>query len=317
MRRMIIDTDTGSDDAIALIMALKSPDIKIEAITVLSGNVSLEKVLANALMTIEVVNRDVPPVYVGAYTPIIRTKVHAADVHGEDGMGDRGIIHPTLKPQEGHAVEKIIEIIRDNPGEIELVVLGPATNVALAIMKDPKTMKQVKHIWAMGTGGFGWGNITPIAEFNVYADPEAFDIMLRSGIPTTIVGFDLCKTSTSFNAEDLDGLRACGNPESIFAVESSNTRVSYNKEKLGEAIADLPDPITMGVILWPDIVEEMVPCHAHTCVNDPVVYGQVVMLEESALKEVEEYAGLPINANVCRSINEPLFKQKTLDIIKA
>ena len=317
MRRMIIDTDTGSDDAVALIMALKTKDIKIEAITVLSGNVSLEKVLANALMTIEVVNRDVPPVYVGVYSPIIREKVHAADVHGEDGMGDRGIIHPTLKHQEGHAVEKILEIVGKNPGEIELIVLGPATNVALAIMKDRETMKKVKHIWSMGTGGFGWGNITPVAEFNVYVDPEAYDIMLKSGIPTTIIGFDLCKTSTSFDTKDLEDLRNCGKPEGIFVVESSHTRVAYNKEKLGEAIADLPDPIAMGVVLWPEIVEEMVPCHAHTCVNDPVVYGQVVMLEKSALETVAEYAGLSINANVCRRINEPLFKQKTLDIIKA
>ncbi|MCT6817642.1 MAG: nucleoside hydrolase, partial [Lysinibacillus fusiformis] len=128
MRKLIIDTDTGSDDAVALIMALKSTNLKVEAITTVCGNVPIELATKNALMTIEVANGQKPPLYVGAAKPLMRDLVTAVNVHGEDGMGDCHLIHPTLLPESKHAVDAILELIENNPGEVEIVTIGPVTN---------------------------------------------------------------------------------------------------------------------------------------------------------------------------------------------
>ena len=204
MRKIIIDTDCGSDDAVALMMALKSESVQIEAITTVCGNVPLELATKNALMTIEITNAQMPPLFVGASKPLMRDLVTAVNVHGEDGMGDIDLIHPSLIPEKEHAVDAIVRIVESCPNEIEIVTIGPATNIALAIMKAPLIMQKVKHIYSMGTAGFGRGNTTPVAEFNVYVDAEAYDIMLRSNIPLTIIGFDVCLGDAALNKNDLE-----------------------------------------------------------------------------------------------------------------
>ena len=192
MRKLIIDTDTGSDDAVAILMALLSDDIEVLAMTTVSGNAPLELATANCLQTMEITG-NIVPVYAGADRPLIRERVHAQNVHGEDGMGDMDLIHPTLKAVEGvHAADAIIDIVEKNPNEVEIVAIGPVTNIALAILKAPDTMKKVKAIWTMGTAGFGPGNTTSVAEFNVDADAEAYRIMMNCGVPSYIGGFDIC-----------------------------------------------------------------------------------------------------------------------------
>ena len=223
MRKLIIDTDTGSNDAVALIMALKSETVSVEAITTVCGNVPLDLATKNALMTIEVANGQTPPVYVGSAKPLMRDLVTATNVHGDDGMGDIDLIHPTLIAEEKHAVDAIIEIVKNNPGEIEIVTIGPVTNIALAMFKDPDTMNTVEHIYSMGTAGFGAGNTTPVAEFNVYVDAEAYSIMLNFGVPITIIGFDVCLGDAAWNKEDIDLLLSSGKPEAEFSVKCNKT----------------------------------------------------------------------------------------------
>lgn len=182
LRKLIIDTDTGSDDAVALMMALLSDNIEVIGITTVCGNVPLDLATKNALMTSEICNSQVP-IFAGADKPLFRNLVTAVNVHGNDGMGDCDLIHPTTKPANGHAVDFILETVKSNPDQIEIVALGPVTNIALAILKEPETMKKVKHIWSMSTGGFGPGNTTPVAEFNVFVDAESFSALLNSEIP--------------------------------------------------------------------------------------------------------------------------------------
>ncbi|MDO3681156.1 nucleoside hydrolase [Paenibacillus ehimensis] len=315
MRKLIIDTDTGSDDAVAIIMALKSADVKVEAITTVCGNVPLELATKNALMTIEVANGQKPPLYVGAAKPLMRDLVTAVNVHGEDGMGDCDLIHPTLVPESRHAVDAILDIVEKNAGEIEIVTIGPVTNIAIAILKAPETMKKVKHIYTMGTSGFGPGNTTPVAEFNVYVDAEAYRIMLNSGIPMTIIGFDVCLGEAALTQDDMDVLLASGKPEAVFSVKCNRSLLEYNIQRCNEPIVDLPDAVAMGVVLWNEIVLEEKWCYCYVCTMEEAAYGQVILNDGSKLAISDGFAGHTPNAKVCKTIDNSLFKEKLISLL--
>ncbi|NLL91699.1 MAG: nucleoside hydrolase [Ruminococcaceae bacterium] len=319
MRRFIFDTDIGSDDAIALIMALKCDDIKIEAITAVSGNCPIEHVVPNALMTSEVVGKYLPPVYAGAYRPLIRNKVHALGVHGIDGMGDSNLIHPTGSVSSGHAADVILDLVSKYPDEIEIMVLGPATNIALAILKDREAMKKTKKIWSMGTGGVGDWACQPVPEFNVLADAEAYDIMLNSGIPIMIAGFDLCIGDSALERDEIDFLLNSGVREAKFAVDCNKTLIEFNIERNGRDIIDLPDPIAMGIAMWDDIIINSGHYFCHTVLNDKFTYGTVVMFDENEMENKREYDSSfefkSPNAEVCTKIDIPLFKKRLIEIL--
>lgn len=315
MRKIIIDTDTGSDDAVALIMALKSKEIKVEAITTVCGNVTLDLGTKNALMTVEVANAAQPPVYIGAEKPLFRELVTAVNVHGNDGMGDCNLINPALRAEEKHAVDAILDIVESNPNEIEIVTIGPATNIALAILKAPNTMKKVKHIYSMGTSGFGAGNTTPVAEFNVYVDAESYSLMVKAGIPLTIIGFDMCTGDAALNKSDIEYLLHSRNRAAEFSVKCNQSLLNYNLERSGDYIIDLPDAVTMGVVLWPEIVLEAKPCYCYTCTIEEAAYGQVIINDGSKLAISDGFAGHIPNAIVCKALDNHLFKSKMLEIL--
>lgn len=316
MKRIIIDTDTGADDAVALIMALKSKDIKIEAITTVAGNVPLDLATKNALMCIEIAKGQTPPLYVGAAKPLFRNLVNSFGVHGNDGMGDSDLIHPTIEAEYGHAVDALLEIIDNNPNEIEIVAIGPVTNIALAILKAPETMKKVKHIYTMGTSGFGPGNTTPVAEFNVYVDAEAYDIMLKSEIPMTIVGFDVCMGDAALNKNELDFLSNSGKVTAEFIVKCTNCLLKYNEKLTGEHIVDLADAVAMGVVLWGnDIITESKLCYCYTCTKEEATYGQVILHDGSDYCISHTFWDHSPNATVCKTLNNKLFKERLLNLI--
>lgn len=315
MRKIIIDTDCGSDDAVALMMALKAEGIQIKAVTTVCGNVPLELATKNALMTIEITNAQIPPLFIGAAKPLMRDLVTAENVHGKDGMGDFDLIHPSLMPEKEHAVDAILRIVEGYPNEVEIVAIGPVTNLALAIMKDPFTMQKVKHIYSMGTAGFGRGNTTPVAEFNVYVDAEAYNVMLRSNIPLTIIGFDLCLGGAALNKNDLEMLLASGKPEANFAVQCNRSLLEYNLRRSSEHIVDLPDAVAMGVALWPDIVAASAECFCKACYIDPDTYGQVIVDDGSVLAVSEGFINHAPNSKVCKSIHYETFKTRMFDLL--
>lgn len=315
MRKIIVDTDTGSDDAVALIMALKSTEVKIEAITTVCGNVPLDFATKNALMTVEIADTFKAPVYIGAEKPLFRKLVTAVNVHGNDGMGDCNLINPTLKAYEKHAVDAILEIVENNPNEIEIVTLGPVTNIALAILKAPNTMKKVKHIYSMGTSGFGAGNTTPVAEFNVYVDAESYSLMLKAGIPLTIIGFDMCIGKAALNKSDINYLLSSGNNAAVFSVNCNRSVLNYNLDRSGDYIIDLPDAVAMGVVLWPEIVLESRSCYCYTCTIEEAAYGQVIINAGRKLAISDGFAGHLPNAMVCKALDNKLFKDKMLELL--
>ncbi|MBV8810676.1 MAG: nucleoside hydrolase, partial [Acidobacteriaceae bacterium] len=187
-RKVIIDTDPGVDDALALLLAMCSPELKIEAITVVAGNVQLELGLLNALRMIEIASREDIRVSAGARVPLER-KLVTSTSHGSNGLGGIEFPVPTIKPVDEPATEIIYSVVAGNPGEVSIIAIGPLTNVASALRTHPDLRKQVREIVLMG-GSLSAGNMTPAAEFNMYVDPEAAEIVFGSGIPLTMVGLD-------------------------------------------------------------------------------------------------------------------------------
>ncbi len=252
MRPFLIDTDTGSDDAVALVMALKYPDVQVEAITVVAGNVPLEMGVQNALYTVELCQKNVP-VYAGADRPLLRTLVTAQEIHGEDGMGDINLPLKGRVPAVGHAVPVIIDTINRFAGEITLVTLGPLTNIALALRIDPSLAQKVKHCYMMGGIGQGYGNMNEVAEYNIWVDPEAAKIVFESGMPMTMIGWDISHTYAVFTEEDARQLRAVGTPLAEFCVDINGTVMKIAQQTTLLAGFDLPDPIAMAVALEPTV----------------------------------------------------------------
>jgi purine nucleosidase len=255
MRHFLIDTDTGSDDAVALVMALTNPQIRVEAITVVAGNVPLEQGVQNALYTVELTGTDVP-VYRGMGTPLLRPHESAQHVHGSDGMGDIGLDVYGRNPAPEHATDVLQETINRYSGEITLVTLGPLTNVALALLRDPSLAGKVSNCVVMGGTGRGHGNVTPVAEYNIWVDPEAAQIVFESGMPITMVGWDVSYTYATLNEADAARLRAVGTPLASFCVDIQAALIKFATETSGLDGFDLPDPIAMAVAIDPSIVTE-------------------------------------------------------------
>ena len=209
MRHFLIETDTASDDAIALVMALNYPDVQVEAITVVSGNVHVDQGVQNALYTAELCGKGVP-VYRGMEKPLLRRLETAEYVHGEDGMGDIGLPLAGRMPAAGHGVTAIIDTIHRCAGDITLVALGPQTNLAMAVMLDPSIAGKVNECVIMGGVGQGVGNITPAAEYNIWVDPEAARIVFESGLPLKMVGWDVAYTCARLAPPEIRRLRDVG-----------------------------------------------------------------------------------------------------------
>jgi purine nucleosidase len=250
-RILLIDTDTASDDAVALIMAMRAPDVRVAAITVVAGNVPVQQATRNALYTVEICGADVP-VYSGAAKPLLRKYENATWFHGRDGLGDHNYPAPKQTPQPKHAVEAIIETIEANPGLV-LVTLGPLTNVALALSRKPGIAAKVGRCVIMGGNPCCEGNVTPAAEYNIWVDPEAASIVMRSGLPIELVGWHLCRGEAVLSASDINHLGSFNTKLARFAIEcNSHARTAY-KVQTGEDGICLPDPVAMCLALDPSV----------------------------------------------------------------
>ncbi|MBQ1477095.1 MAG: nucleoside hydrolase [Erysipelotrichaceae bacterium] len=319
MRKIIIDTDTGSDDAVAIMMCLREPSVEVVALTTVSGNVPLEQATLNCLMSAEIAvgAENVPPVYMGADRPLTRSRVHARNVHGNDGMSDCDLIHPTVKPVEGvHACDAIIDLVKKYPDEIEIAVIGPVTNLALAMMKDPETMKHLKCIWTMGTTGFGRGNTTPVSEFNVYADAEAYQVMMDFGVHVYVGGYDLCTSEAAWFDEDTERLLASGTKAADYAVRCNEALAQFCYAIGGQRRIDLPDAVSLSPMLWSDVIKSASPCVSHVCTEHNECYGQVIFYDGRMLAgmgpgfEGNYYGKKEPNCTVIYELDNDLYKRR-------
>jgi purine nucleosidase len=251
-RDFLIDTDTASDDAVALIMALRSPDTRVLAITTVAGNVAVQQATRNALYTAELCGADVP-VFMGAETPLHREHQPAHWFHGRDGLGDHGYPAPRRSAEKQHAVDAIVATIEAHPGLV-LVTLGPLTNIAFALQRKPEIAAKVSRCVVMGGAPCCEGNVTPAAEYNIWCDPQAARAVLRSGLPVELVGWHLCRGEAVLKLDDIERVLSLDTALARFAIECNSRAQEAYFEQTGEHGISLPDPVAMSIALDPTIV---------------------------------------------------------------
>jgi purine nucleosidase len=250
-RTFLIDTDGGSDDVVALIMALRSPEVRVAAITTVAGNVPVEQATRNVLYTVEQCAAQTP-VYVGAARPLVQELETAQWFHGKDGLGDHGYAPESRQAETTHAVDAIVHTVLANPG-IEIVTLGPLTNLGLAIRREPKVVQAIGRCIVMGGAPCCEGNVTPAAEFNIWADPEAAKIVFRAGLPVEMVGWHLCRGTAALNTQDIEKILALGTQLAEFVIRCNSVAAEAYRVQTGEIGISLPDPITMAIALRPGL----------------------------------------------------------------
>jgi len=243
MRKVIFDTDTASDDAIALMLALDF--FKVVGVTIVAGNVDFEHEVNNALFTLEYLGKSEIPVYLGSRRPILGQWRTVEEVHGKNGFGDWDYPKPSKKPEKEFAADAIIELSKEYEGELEVLAVSPLTNIALAYLKDPKIKDRIKKIWIMG-GAFYRGNTTEIAEFNFWVDPEAAQIVLNAGFDITIVPWEVAEESATVTDEEWDMIERLRTKRSEFFVKVNRTLREYSKS-VGSKGSVHPDSLTVTI----------------------------------------------------------------------
>lgn len=308
MRNFWIDTDTASDDAVAILMALRTADVNVVGISVVAGNVPVEKGAKNARYTVELCGKETP-VYLGAARPLMREPVWAYFFHGDDGMGNMNYPEPTLPVAQGNAITAFIEAVRAHPGNITLITLGPLTNIALAVRIAPDIVEKISMCYTMGGAAATLGNVTPAAEFNIYVDPEAAQVVFQSGIPLLMVGWEHCRGQANLSETEMAQVRAFHTPYADFALDCNAHAIRTNKDWLNEPGLALPDPVTMAVALDPSICTKQSPHHVDVETVSTITGGMTVV-DQLDVTDKEK------NINVCWEIDVQRWKELLYSTLK-
>lgn len=272
-RRIILDVDPGIDDAMAILLAVRSPELHIEAVTVVAGNVVVNQGATNALALLELAGRSDIPVAKGAGAPLVRRLTTAEVIHGEMGLGETTLPKPRTKLDERHAVDVIIDIVRANPGAITLVPVGPLTNIALALLEEPELASMVPEIILMG-GSIAGGNASAAAEANIHNDPEAAKIVFRSGIPITMVGLGATR-QTRITRDHLPALRRGDTPVGAYVADLADFYLRFS-ERLGFEGTALHDPLAVGMAIDKSLALEMAATHIDVETKGELTVGETV-----------------------------------------
>jgi purine nucleosidase len=252
-QKIIIDTDPGQDDAVAILLALASPELQVLGITCVAGNVPLALTTRNARIVCELAGRPDVAVFAGCDRPLARPLVTAEHVHGKTGLDGITLPDPTMPLQDRHAVDFLIDTLRTEPsGTVTLVPIGPLTNIATALTRAPDIVARIQRIVLMGGAYFEVGNITPTAEFNIYVDPEAADIVFRSGVELVVMPLDVTHKALTTRAR-VDGFRALPGRVGPAVASWTDFFERFDKEKYGSEGAPLHDPCTVAWLLRPDL----------------------------------------------------------------
>jgi len=312
LRRFIVDTDTGSDDVWAVIESLRATDIvRVEAITVVCGNLPLDLCVKNAMLAVDAAGTYVPPVYRGMERPLMRRQAfYAPDIHGEDGLGGMNLPMPERPVETKHAMDAIIDIVMANPGEIEIVTCGPLTNLAMALLKEPKLAENVKKVWILGGSAGGCGNMTPTAEYNVYVDPEAAAIVLDSGLDAVWVCWDNAVGGTEITPAEVERLLSCGDPAAGFCARCTRQLREYYRKKYGQDAYGVIDALVMTAALYPEIMQGLFAANCAIELSGSETRGYFRIDRRGQL-------GLVPNAVVCPAVDVPLFKKYLFTLLGA
>ncbi|MEM6890394.1 MAG: nucleoside hydrolase [Pseudomonadota bacterium] len=253
VQKIIIDTDPGQDDAVAILLALASPELEVLGLTAVAGNVPLELTGRNARIICELAGRLDIPVYAGCNKPLGRALVTAEHVHGKTGLDGPVLPEPTMPLQDQHAVDFIIKTLRAEPADtVTLCPLGPLTNIATALQRAPDIAERIKQVVLMGGAYFEVGNITPTAEFNIYVDPEAADIIFKSGIPVVVMPLDVTHRALVTEPRN-SAFRDLNTAVGTAVAQMTDFFERFDREKYGSAGAPLHDPCVIAYLLQPGL----------------------------------------------------------------
>ncbi|WP_034385125.1 nucleoside hydrolase [Deinococcus sp. YIM 77859] len=294
---VILDGDPGLDDAVAWLLAFASPDeLDVLALTTVHGNVGLDLTTHNAGVTLALAGADVP-VYAGADRPLVRPALTAAQVHGESGLPARHLPRPRRGPEAEHAVNFIVKVVRERPGELTLVATGPLTNLALAFRLAPDLPGLVREVVWMG-GSTQQGNRTPAAEFNALADPHAAKIVLESGARLRIFGLNVTMRAVA-TPERVERLRSLGNRAGVVSAELLTFYAGVYRERYGLPGGALHDPLAVAAVLRPDLCR-MQPMNVQVETQEGLNCGRTVC-------DLYGVTGQPANAQVAVSVDDVAF----------
>lgn len=251
--KIIIDTDPGQDDAVAILLALASPELEVLGLTAVAGNVPLALTEKNARKICELAGKPETRVFAGAIRPLVRELVTAEEVHGKTGLDGPDLPEPTMKLQEQYAVDFIVEtLMQERPGTVTLCPLGPLTNIALAMIREPGIASRIKRIVLMGGGFFEGGNVTPTAEFNIYVDPHAADVVLKSGVPIVVMPLDVTHKALT-TARRVTAFRELGTKVGIATAQMLEFFERFDEQKYGSDGGPLHDPCVIAYLIRPEL----------------------------------------------------------------
>ena len=317
--KYFIDTDTASDDAVALLMALEWDDVEVLGISIVSGNMSVEQGSINARYTVELCKKDVP-VYVGADAPLIKKREHADWFHGPDGMGNMNYPAPKLQETNEDFIEVLNNHINQYPDEITLVTLGPLTNVANFIKKYPDSFLKLKNIVIMGGASNTVGNVTPAAEYNIWCDPEAADIVFKSKHhDIAMVGWELCRGEANLTEEEMELAYSFKTEKADFTIDCNKHALDSSQNWLGDPGLGLPDPVAMAVALNPAVTTKVSRHNVQVVIEGPA-RGMTIVdqlhVGESEPHIDEHWSHTERNINVIWEIDSNEWKETLYKTIR-
>lgn len=295
----ILDTDTAQDDCVAILLGVLDPEADLRAITMVAGNVGFEQQTENAMMTLSVagVLGDYP-VYLGCRRPMVREWVSAENVHG-DGSGGLSMDSVEAKPESEHAVDALLRLTEESLGAINVVAIGPLTNIAMAVVKDPSFPKRVKHLYIMGGSNNARGNITAAAEFNFYVDPDAAKIVFSAGFDITVVPWEpLTVRDAIFSRNQMSEIGDQGSPVSRFFAQVCEATLEFD-ESVGIPGSSHPDSLTVAIMLHPELITQSAPYFVDIEADSELTRGYSAMSWG--------IHGLKANARIIEAIDEKAF----------
>ncbi|CAM3440889.1 nucleoside hydrolase [Nosocomiicoccus ampullae] len=308
MEKIILDVDTGIDDALAILYAIESKKLDILGITTVNGNVPLDFVTKNTLKILQLADRRDIKVYPGAEEPYLREPEHEYHVHGTDGIGNAlDDMEVTMELEDTFAADFIIDTVNKYPGEVTLVMVGPLTNLALAMKKSPGIKHKIKRLVLMGgiVSKAGYGNKLPTSEFNIFADAEAAKVVFHKGLDITMVSLDVTH-QTQLNMDHINELE--GTKYFDYVKDSTEIYRSYGEKLHGKNECSLHDPLTIGYVLDESYVET-VPVYVDVEIQSPLSYGQTIA-------DFRGQLGKEPNMKVCTAVDGERFVKDFIDTLK-
>lgn len=305
-RSLLVDTDTASDDAVALLQALRYPGVTVRAVTVVAGNVPVDLGVRNAQITLALNGSDNVPVHRGASKPLLRSAESAQHVHGEDGMSGAELRHVPRPVERAHAALALTEIARDEPGRHDLVTLGPLTNVAIALLIEPDLLMKFRHTYMMIGSADGLGNVSATGEYNAWADPESASIVFAADGEKTMIGWDVSRKYAVVRPDEDAAMRRLGSL-GRFASEINKDVQTFASRISGHKGYDLPDPVAMAVALNESLIKESGLRYMEVSA-DPVTRGLTFADQRHPLRAP--------NMRVVTKVDEAAFKRELFALLR-